>query len=141
MNRTITRIIAITSFKRRFCSSRSTPKSPTQCRPSTQDAEQHLFSYTSGRWLEQEAQHLEARYLDFNIPALKTLSARIQKSPCISMRKLPEGLSNKVFSLDFKNGSELTARFPTPAVGNAHYTIASEVATLDFVSWCTTALC
>jgi hypothetical protein len=49
------------------------------------------------------------------------------------MTKLPEGLYNKVFSLEMENGREILARIPNPNAGHPAYVVASEVATLDFV--------
>jgi hypothetical protein len=49
------------------------------------------------------------------------------------MTKLPEGLYNKVFSLEMENSREILARIPNPNAGHPTYVMASEVATLDFV--------
>jgi aminoglycoside phosphotransferase (APT) family kinase protein len=57
----------------------------------------------------------------------------IQQEDCPGIAKLAEGGFNKVFILRAKNGRELIARIPTPITGPAHYTTASEVATMDFL--------
>lgn len=48
--------------------------------------------------------------------------------------KFQEGEYNKVFLLILDNGAEIIARIPNPNAGPSHYTTASEVATMDFVS-------
>lgn len=53
---------------------------------------------------------------------------------CIEVTKLPEGNFNKTFAMSLQDGRELIARLPTPNVGPRYYTIASEVATMDYVS-------
>jgi hypothetical protein len=47
--------------------------------------------------------------------------------------KFREGQYNKVFQLIMDNGAEVVAKIPNPNAGPAHYTTASEVATVDFV--------
>ena len=74
------------------------------------------------------------RYVRFNIPALKQAASNAVKSPCVSITKLPEGLSNKVFLLKMGNGQELIANILNPNAGAEHFTVASEVATLDLVN-------
>jgi len=51
----------------------------------------------------------------------------------IRAMKFAEGQYNKTFLLEFSNGSEVVAKLPNPNAGPAHYTTASEVATVDFV--------
>jgi len=74
------------------------------------------------------------RYVRFNIIALKQAASDAVKSPCVSITKLPEGLFNKVFLLKMSNNQELIAKIPSPNAGVEHFTVASEVATLEFVS-------
>lgn len=47
--------------------------------------------------------------------------------------KVTEGGFNKIFLFTMDNGYEVIARIPTPIAGPAHYTTASEVATMDFL--------
>lgn len=96
----------------------------------------HYFNYTSGRWLINEAHQLQTRHVNFNVPALQRIAGQLMRSRCVQMDKMPEGLFNKVFSLQMENGKEILARIPNPNAGHAHYVVASEVATLDFVRWC-----
>ncbi|PYI25193.1 hypothetical protein BP00DRAFT_491073 [Aspergillus indologenus CBS 114.80] len=93
----------------------------------------HYFNYTSGRWLINEAHQLKTRYINFNAPALQRIAGQLIESRCVRMDKMPEGLFNKVFALQMENGREILARVPNPNAGHAHYVVASEVATLDFL--------
>lgn len=52
---------------------------------------------------------------------------------CISIEKLPEGMHNKSMLLTMDDGSQVVAKVPNPNDGLAHFTTASEVATMDFV--------
>lgn len=92
-----------------------------------------FFRYTSGRWLYNEQPQLEKRHVNFDVPALQQTASHIVGSRCLKMTKLPEGLYNKVFSLEMENGREILARIPNPNAGHPQYVVASEVATLDFV--------
>lgn len=89
--------------------------------------------YTSGRWLYGEQIQLRRRYLEFNIPALKECASQELGTRCVRTTKLPEGLYNKVFSLEMEDGREILARIPNPNAGYPDDIVASEVATLDFV--------
>lgn len=97
--------------------------------------DESFFQYTSGRWLHDEQLQLERRYITFDIDALKNLAATKLGSRCSQIRKLLEGLYNKVFSLRMEDGREILARIPNPNAGPSRYVVASEVATLDFVCW------
>lgn len=48
------------------------------------------------------------------------------------MEKIAESL-NRIFLLTFQDGQQAIARIPTPLSGPAHFTTASEVATMDLV--------
>ncbi|KAF2132436.1 phosphotransferase enzyme family protein [Dothidotthia symphoricarpi CBS 119687] len=52
---------------------------------------------------------------------------------CVKIEKLPEGNFNKVFLLSMDDGQELIAKLPNPNAGLAHFTTASEAATMDYV--------
>ncbi|KAE8355458.1 phosphotransferase enzyme family protein [Aspergillus coremiiformis] len=93
----------------------------------------HEFNYTSGRWLINEAHQLEKRHIKFDVPALQRIAGQLMGSRRVRMTKIPEGLFNKVFSLQMENGKEILARIPNPNAGHPHYVVASEVATLDFL--------
>ncbi|PYI11943.1 phosphotransferase enzyme family protein [Aspergillus sclerotiicarbonarius CBS 121057] len=92
-----------------------------------------LFSYTSGRWLWDEATQLRKRYQPFNVNELKETAARsVNAKSCVKITKLPEGAYNKTFLLVMDDGVEVIAKIPNPYIPQKFAT-ASEVATLDFL--------
>jgi aminoglycoside phosphotransferase (APT) family kinase protein len=93
-----------------------------------------LFNYTSGRWIYNEKQQLEARRIDFSVPALtQAATETLGVSNVFDISKLPEGLFNRAFLLSHTEGAEVIARLPTSLAGPEYYTTASEVATLRLV--------
>ncbi|PYI28637.1 kinase-like protein [Aspergillus indologenus CBS 114.80] len=89
---------------------------------------------TSRRWIMNEKERLEERYVKFDPNELQRVAGRaIGEDHCPFMIKLAEGGFNKVFLLRAESGKEVIARIPTPIAGPAHYTTASEVATMDFL--------
>lgn len=52
---------------------------------------------------------------------------------CVHIEKLPDGMFNKTFQFTMANGAEVVGKVPNPNAGQAHFTTASEVATMDFV--------
>jgi hypothetical protein len=103
---------------------------------STRRAHEQFFRYDSGRWLWDEERELRARYRRFNVEELKGIAAKsVGAKSCVSMIKLAEGGYNKVFKLRMDNGAVAIARIPYPNAGPSFKTTASEVATMDFVSY------
>ena len=97
--------------------------------------EEPFYRYTSGRWLWDEPAQLSRRYISFNMAELAKAAAQsIGASSCVEIKKVPEGNFNKTFLLTMNNGKEVVAKVPNPNAGHAHFTTASEVATMDFVS-------
>ncbi|KAJ9400232.1 hypothetical protein DTO282F9_3002 [Paecilomyces variotii] len=111
-----------------------------------------LFGYTSGRWIYNEHLRLSERYLKFDVVALKKAIAVACggiSSDIATFSKLSEGGFNRVFQATFKDGRCVIARLPYPSTVPEHYTVASEVATLDYLrlhgictpevyAWCST---
>ena len=56
---------------------------------------------------------------------------------CVEVTKLPEGNFSKPLLLKMDDGKKCIAKVPNPNAGHAHFLTASEVATIDFVSWFT----
>ncbi|KAL6233340.1 hypothetical protein BDW75DRAFT_193391 [Aspergillus navahoensis] len=105
--------------------------------PSILHSNQHggdtLFSYTSGRWLWDEAAQLRKRYQPFNVEELKQTAARsVDAEFCVKITKLPEGSYNKTFLLTMDNDVQVIAKIPNPYIPQKFVT-ASEVAALDFL--------
>lgn len=95
-----------------------------------------LFRYTAGRWLWGEEEQLSRRYVKFNVDELVHIAMRSTgSSPCVAIKKLPEGGFNKVLLLTMSDGKDVIARIPNPNAGRPHFTTASEVATMQFVSF------
>lgn len=94
-----------------------------------------LYSYKAQRWAWNEAFQLESRYVEFDVHALLgiTEAAAGNDSICCKIAKLSEGNFNKAFLLTMRDGRQLVAKIPNPNAGRAHYTTASEVATLGYV--------
>ncbi|KAH1545133.1 hypothetical protein KXX57_004852 [Aspergillus fumigatus] len=81
------------------------------------NSDQHadtLFSYTSGRWLWDEAAQLRKRYQPFNVEEHKQTAAR------------------SAFLLTMDDDVQVIAKIPNPYIPQKFVT-ASEVATLDFL--------
>ncbi|KKK25465.1 hypothetical protein AOCH_004383 [Aspergillus ochraceoroseus] len=116
------------------------------------NSNKELSQYTSGRWIYNEHIRLAERYLEFDLPALKTAIAAASgrsTSDIVSFVKLSEGGFNRVLQATFKDGECIIARLPYPSTAPEHYTVASEVATLDYLrlqgiptpkvyDWCST---
>ncbi|KAE8349515.1 kinase-like domain-containing protein [Aspergillus coremiiformis] len=115
-------------------------------------SDDELFRYTSGRWIYNEQLRLSERRLEFDVSALKDIIAVASgraPSDIVTFSKLSEGGFNRVFQTTFKDGRCTIARLPYPSTAPEHYTVASEVATLDYLrlhgirtpevyAWCST---
>lgn len=93
-----------------------------------------FYRYTSGRWLWDEEEQLRNRYKRFDVAELKRVAASCSEADtCVSMIKLAEVGFNKAFKLVMDNGSTMIARIPYPNATPLFQSIASEVATMNFV--------
>jgi hypothetical protein len=89
------------------------------------------------------------RNLRFDVQALIAEAMKASSaSECVGIRKLAEGspipakkfassefvlgTSNRIFELDLNDGLQLIAKIPFPMAGPAHFTTASEVATMRY---------
>ncbi|RDW70651.1 uncharacterized protein DSM5745_08162 [Aspergillus mulundensis] len=101
------------------------------------EAKQEDFHrYTTKRWLGNDAEERSKRYRDFNLEALiaaATRSSRTNTKQCTQIMKYLEGQYSKTFLLTFDDKSEVVVKLPNPNAGPAIFTIASEVATMEFV--------
>lgn len=94
-----------------------------------------FFTFTRGRFVVDEAENLRKREIRFDLNQLAQVAAdAVGASYCISVKKYPDGMFNKAFVMTMDNGREVVAKVPNPNAGIPHYTTASEVATMDFVS-------
>ena len=74
----------------------------------------NFFEYTSGRWIHDETQQMSRRYRQFNVEALKKVSAEAcGAQTVVGIEKIAEGSYNKIFNIKVDNGKEVIARIPT----------------------------
>ncbi|KAK6810576.1 hypothetical protein RU639_013675 [Aspergillus parasiticus] len=131
----ITRSISTLSCfrKPRFCYEQPA-MSVSRLSTTPQALNEEFFRNTSRRWIFDETDRLNERYVKFRPRELQRIAGEVmQQDDCPDIAKLAEGGFNKVFTLRATNGHEVIARIPTPIAGPARYTTASEVATMDFL--------
>lgn len=96
---------------------------------------ENFFGFTRGRFLRHETQELSQRYIKFNVEALTRIAAEVTGAHhCMSVHKFADGMHNKALLLTMDNGTQVVGKVPNPNAGRPHFTTASEVATMDFVS-------
>ena len=94
-----------------------------------------FFTFTRGRFVVDEKDQMERRHIRFDMNELAVIAARsVGSRGCVSIQKCPDGMYNKCFVLEMDDGQEVIAKVPNPNAGVSHLTIASEVATMGFVS-------
>ncbi|KAG6282022.1 hypothetical protein E4U48_005427 [Claviceps purpurea] len=92
-----------------------------------------LFNFTRGRFVRDEEHEFAQRRREFNVGELARRAARVvQADRCLSIKKYPDGMYNRILLLSMDNGKEVVAKIPNPNAGQAHFTTASEVATMKF---------
>lgn len=64
----------------------------------------------------------------------KVAADSVGAARCIDIKKYPDGMLNKAFLMSMDDGQEVIAKVPNPNAGVPHFTTASKVATMDFVS-------
>ena len=75
------------------------------------------------------------RHIKFNVNELARVAAEaVGAKICVGIEKYPDGMYNKAMLLTMDNGTQVVAKVPNPNAGKPHFTTASEVATMDFVS-------
>ncbi|KKZ60356.1 hypothetical protein EMCG_04914 [[Emmonsia] crescens] len=95
--------------------------------------EKELFEYTRGRFLLDEASQMARRRVHFNMSELASVAAKsVGAKQCVDIEKCPDGLFNKAYILTMDSGKQVIGKVPNPNAGIPYYTIASEVATMDF---------
>jgi hypothetical protein len=95
----------------------------------------NLFDFTRGRFVVDEAFEMSQRYVQFNVNELARVAAEVVgPNNCVSVEKYSDGMYNKAMLLTMDNGTQVVAKVPNPDTGKPYFTIASEVATIGFVS-------
>lgn len=75
------------------------------------------------------------RHVRFNVNELARCAGEaVGGKTCVSISKYPDGMFNKSMLLTMDDGSRVVAKVPNPNAGLPHFTTASEVATMAFVS-------
>jgi hypothetical protein len=93
-----------------------------------------FFKFTRGRFMLDEDENLRKREIVFDMNELAKVAAdSVGAARCVDVRKFTDGMFNKAFLMLMDDGQEVVAKVPNPNAGRAHYTTASEVATMDFV--------
>jgi len=96
--------------------------------------EKSFFDFTRGRFVWNEKHEMAERHIDFDVKELARAAAKATGAKgCKSIEKFADGMFNKAFCLTMDDGRKFVAKLPNPNAGPAHYTTASEVATMDFV--------
>ena len=112
-------------------------KSEPTCRPPQADHvhNEDYFNYTRGRFVSNEQHEMSQRYVRFHVPELARLAAEaVGSKSCVGIEKYPDGMYNKALLLTMDDGTQAVAKVPNPNAGRPHFTTASEVATMEFVS-------
>jgi hypothetical protein len=68
-----------------------------------------LFGYKAQRWLWNEEEQLQRRYLKFDLKSLIRASEEAVGSgaQCVEVTKLPEGNFNKTFLVEIRDGRQV----------------------------------
>ncbi|KGO74549.1 Aminoglycoside phosphotransferase [Penicillium italicum] len=95
---------------------------------------EELFAYTNGRFLVDEKNQLDRRYVKFDLNALCTTAATAgcQSSPITAIEKMEGGFS-KVLLMQKENGMEIIAKIPCRIAGPSVMTTECEVGVLEFL--------
>jgi hypothetical protein len=126
---TLGRSVSKIGYLRLLHTSRGSPALPSH----PQTDLNPLFGYTSGRWLWNEREQLEARYRRFDVPSLQHAACQaVGADRCISFEKIGEGNYNKAYRLEMEDGRRVIAKVPHPNAGPRVLPTASEVATMEF---------
>ena len=118
------------------CLNECATSEPT-CRPAQPDDvhNENYFTYTRGRFVSGEQHEMSQRYVRFDVHELARLAAEaVGSKSCVGIEKYPDGMYNKALLLTMDDGTQAVAKVPNPNAGQPHFTTASEVATMEFVS-------
>jgi hypothetical protein len=96
---------------------------------------EEFFKFTCARFIRDEEGEMERRYIKFDMNELARIAAQmVGSNRCVSVVKYPDGMYSKAFLLTMEDGKQVVAKVPNLNAGLAHFTTASEFATMDFVS-------
>ncbi|KAK4991119.1 hypothetical protein LTR50_002049 [Elasticomyces elasticus] len=93
-----------------------------------------FFRFTRGRFIVNEQEEMRKRHVTFDVTELGRIAAEaVGAERCVNVEKCSDGLYNKAMILSMEDGRQVIGKVPNPNAGLAHFTTASEVATMDFV--------
>ncbi|KAB2103052.1 hypothetical protein AG0111_0g8708 [Alternaria gaisen] len=94
---------------------------------------EELFKYTNGRFLANEKEAANRRYVKFDVDQLCAVAATTdgKHSPVCAIEKMEGGFS-KALLMRKEDGTEAVAKIPCTIAGPPKYTTASEVAILRY---------
>lgn len=116
----------------RFASRRSKHLTPLQNAVMPEPAE--LFNFTRGRFVRNETHEMTIRHRSYNVEELTRVAmTATDAQQCVQVTKYADGMHNRALLLTMDNGSQVVAKIPNPNAGQAHFTTASEAATMDYV--------
>lgn len=91
------------------------------------------YTYTSGRWLNQDKLERESRYIQFDFTALCKKAVELCPGAGRVIRyEKKEGGFNRSFVIIMDDGTKVVARLPTSIAGPQRLTTNSEVATMTY---------
>lgn len=126
--------------RRKFCSPAlgklaNKKETPVGSRQSKMPENEDFYRFTRARFVCNEDYEKSQRYVRYDVNQLARLAAAaVGSKTCVSIEKCPDGMHNKVLLLTMDDGTQAIAKVPNPNAGRPHFTTASEVATMDFVS-------
>ncbi|KAF7506025.1 hypothetical protein GJ744_012272 [Endocarpon pusillum] len=100
------------------------------------EQEHEFFNYTTGRFLWNERARLIERHHTFNVAELCLRVSKAcgkERHHITSVDKSAEGGWHRIFTVAFKDGTEVIARLPYPCNLPKRYSTLSEVATMAFL--------
>ena len=93
-----------------------------------------ILPFTRRRFATNEEFEVSQRTVRFNEPELRRIAAEAAGSmACVDVSYFPDSLYNKACLLTTDDGVQVVAKLPYEVSGPPHYTVASEVATMEFV--------
>lgn len=126
------RVVNLPCF-RAYTSSKGIPSTKMSFKTTDWNTRDEFFKFTRGRFILDENENLRKREVVFDMNELAKVAAdSVGAAQCVDIRKFADGMFNKAFLMLMDDGQEVVAKVPNPNAGRAHYTTASEVATMDF---------
>jgi hypothetical protein len=90
------------------------------------------YNYTGARWLRNDNQQRQLRYINFDFTALSEKVLALSGAKSVTNCEKIEGGSHRIFLFTCDNGNRIVARLPCKPAGPPSLTTASEVATTRY---------